>query len=46
VIVQGAMDLEVKHLAGVLDNVSVEKVQGWTFWRGTLDGYPSSCRRP
>jgi adenosylhomocysteine nucleosidase len=40
VIVQGAMDLEVMKLASVLENVSVENVQGWTFWRGTLDGYP------
>ncbi len=40
VIVQGAMDLEVRKLAGALDNVGEEKVQGWTFWRGTLDGYP------
>ena len=40
VIVQGAMDLEVKKFASRLDNVRVEKVSGWTFWRGTLDGYP------
>jgi adenosylhomocysteine nucleosidase len=40
VIVQGAMDLEVKKFADRLDNVRVEKVAGWTFWRGTLDGYP------
>jgi len=40
VIVQGAMDLEVKKLASRLDNLRVEKVGGWTFWRGTLDGYP------
>jgi adenosylhomocysteine nucleosidase len=40
VVVQGAMNLEVKKFAGRLDNVSVEKVGGWTFWRGTLDGYP------
>jgi adenosylhomocysteine nucleosidase len=40
VIVQGAMDLEVKKFADCLDNVRVEKVAGWTFWRGTLDGYP------
>jgi adenosylhomocysteine nucleosidase len=40
IIVQGAMDLEVKKLASRLDNVRVEKVGGWTFWRGTLDGYP------
>ena len=40
VIVRGAMDLEVKKFASRLDNVSVERVGGWTFWRGTLDGYP------
>ena len=40
VIVQGAMDLEVKKFVSRLDNVRVEKVGGWTFWRGTLDGYP------
>ena len=40
VIVQGAMDLEVKEFASRLENVRVEKVGGWTFWRGTLDGYP------
>jgi adenosylhomocysteine nucleosidase len=40
VVVQGAMDLEVKQFASRLDGVSVEKVAGWTFWRGTLDGYP------
>jgi adenosylhomocysteine nucleosidase len=40
VIVQGALDIEVKKLATRLDKVRVEKVGGWTFWRGTLDGYP------
>lgn len=40
VIVQGAMDLEVKTFARRLDNVRVEKVGGWIFWCGTLDGYP------
>jgi len=40
VIVQGAMDLEVKEFASRLENVRVEKVGGWTFWRGILDGYP------
>src|SRR4051794_41782104 len=34
------MDVEVRKLAGALANVSEERVQGWTFWRGTLDGYP------
>jgi adenosylhomocysteine nucleosidase len=40
VIVQGAMPLEVEKLAGRLDNVSVERVGEWTFWRGTIEGYP------
>ena len=40
VVVQGAMDVEIKKLAGALENVKEEKVQGWTFWSGTLDGYP------
>jgi len=40
VVVQGAMDLEVQEFVGRLENVKVEKVGGWTFWRGTLDGYP------
>lgn len=40
VVVQGAMDLEIRKLAGVLENVTEEKVQGWTFWSGTIAGYP------
>jgi adenosylhomocysteine nucleosidase len=40
VIVQGAMQLEIEKLAGRLDNPSVERVGGWTFWRGSLDGHP------
>jgi hypothetical protein len=40
VVVQGAMGVEVDKLAASLANVSEEKVQGWTFWRGTIDGYP------
>jgi adenosylhomocysteine nucleosidase len=40
VVVQGAMDVEVRKLAGALANVREEHVQGWIFWRGTLDGYP------
>jgi adenosylhomocysteine nucleosidase len=40
VIVQGAMPIEVEKLARRLDNVGVEEVGGWTFWHGTLDGYP------
>jgi adenosylhomocysteine nucleosidase len=40
VVVQGAMGVEVDKLAATLANVSEEKVQGWTFWRGTIDGHP------
>jgi len=40
VIVQGAMDVEVRTFAAALANVREEHVEGWTFWRGTLDGYP------
>ena len=39
-VVQGAMDVEIKWLAGALENVTEEKVGGWTFWKGTVDGYP------
>ncbi len=40
VVVQGAMPSETEKLVGRLDNVSEEKVGGWTFWRGTVEGYP------
>lgn len=40
VIVQGAMPIEVELLVKRLENVSEEKVGGWTFWRGTVSGYP------
>jgi adenosylhomocysteine nucleosidase len=40
VVVQGAMDVEIRMLAGAIENVTEEKVGGWTFWSGTLDGYP------
>src|SRR5262245_46573713 len=40
VVVQGAMDVEIQKLARALENAVEEKVQGWTFWRGTIDGYP------
>jgi adenosylhomocysteine nucleosidase len=40
VIVQGAMEVEVRRLATLLTDATEEKVQAWTFWRGTIDGYP------
>lgn len=40
VVVQGAMDVEIRKLAGAIQNAKEEKVGGWTFWSGTIDGYP------
>jgi adenosylhomocysteine nucleosidase len=40
IVVQGAMDVEIRKLAGAIENPTEEKVGGWTFWRGTIDGYP------
>ena len=40
IVVQGAMDVEVRRLAAALENPREEKVRGWTFWLGTVDGYP------
>ena len=40
VIVQGAMDSEIRKLAGALEHPTEEHAGGWTFWVGTLDGYP------
>jgi adenosylhomocysteine nucleosidase len=40
VLVQGAMQMEIELFASRLASVSVERIGGWTFWRGTLDGYP------
>jgi adenosylhomocysteine nucleosidase len=40
VLVQGAMDVEIRKLAGSIQNATEENISGWTFWRGTLGGYP------
>lgn len=40
VVVQGAMPLETERLVERLDAVEVEQVGAWTFWRGSVDGYP------
>lgn len=40
VVVQGAMQIEVEKLVGRLDHATVEQVGGWSFWHGTVDGYP------
>ena len=40
IVVQGAMDVEIRKIAAMLQNATEEQVSGWTFWRGTIDGYP------
>jgi adenosylhomocysteine nucleosidase len=40
VVVQGAMDVEIRKLAGAIENAKEEKIAGWTFWSGTVNGYP------
>jgi len=39
-VLQGAMDAEVRGLVSALQNPSETHVGEWTFWSGTLDGYP------
>jgi adenosylhomocysteine nucleosidase len=39
IVVQGAMDVEIRQLAGRLEHATEEKVGGWTFWRGSIDGH-------
>jgi adenosylhomocysteine nucleosidase len=34
------MRLETERLVGRLADVEVEQVGGWTFWHGSVDGYP------
>jgi adenosylhomocysteine nucleosidase len=38
-LVQGAMTIEVDQLVARLEGAKVEHIGGWTFWRGTIDGY-------
>ncbi len=39
-IVQGAMQIEIEKLATSLEQAAIERVGEWTFWRGTVNGYP------
>jgi adenosylhomocysteine nucleosidase len=39
IVVQGAMDVEIRQLAGKLDRATEETIGGWTFWRGTIEGH-------
>ena len=40
IVIQGAMPVETQELVAALANQAEQRVQGWTFWTGTLDGYP------
>lgn len=40
IVVQGAMQIEVEKLVSRLDNVTLDQAGGWSFWRGTVNGYP------
>lgn len=40
IVVQGAMQIEVEALTRRLEHVTTDTVGQWTFWRGTIDGYP------
>ncbi len=40
IVVQGAMDIEVKTLVAALDHPTEEHIDGWTFWSGTIGGVP------
>jgi adenosylhomocysteine nucleosidase len=40
IVVQGAMDVEIRDIAAKLENAREEHLQDWIFWSGTIDGYP------
>lgn len=40
VVVQGAMDVEIRKLAAALDNRKEERIRDFLYWVGTIDGYP------
>ena len=40
IVMQGAMDAEVAKLAASLVGGTQTQVAGWTFWTGTIAGYP------
>jgi adenosylhomocysteine nucleosidase len=40
IVVQGAMDVEIRKLAAAIQSPTQKTVSGWTFWLGTIDGYP------
>lgn len=40
IIIQGALPIETHKLVSQLNNTSTETIGGWTFWKGTYQGYP------
>lgn len=40
IIIQGALPIESENMAAKLNNVSVETIGGWKYWKGTYQGYP------
>ena len=40
IVVQGAMPSETDVFAARLERATTERIGGWTFWRGEVDGYP------
>ena len=40
ILVQGAMTSETEMLVGLLEQPRLEQVGTWSFWHGTIDGYP------
>jgi len=39
-LIQGALRMETSRLIANLKGVKIETIGAWTFWRGTVDGYP------
>lgn len=39
-VIQGAMDVEVRVLVAALESPVEEHIGGWTFWRGAIGGVP------
>ncbi|MEQ1105146.1 5'-methylthioadenosine/S-adenosylhomocysteine nucleosidase [Acinetobacter ursingii] len=40
IVIQGALPVESERMASKLDQVSIETIGGWKFWKGTYHGYP------
>lgn len=40
ILLQGAMQVEVKHLLEVLENQTKIEIEGYSFYKGTIEDYP------